>query len=149
MTDQTTRARNERTPVPAFATTAFHRPPPLSEATVAIVTTAGLQRPDAAPWRSGDSGFRVFGREESTLTCSHTSNNFDRSGLVADLNVAYPLDRLRELEESGVIGAVAKRHLSFLGSLPLKDADPLRPSARDAAALLKSDGVDVVLLTPV
>jgi D-proline reductase (dithiol) PrdB len=136
-------------PVPEFETTAFTSPPPLSEATVALVTTAGLMRP-GEEWvpQEGDSGFKVFERDERDLVVGHQSTNFDRTGIAADRNVAYPIDRLEELAVEGVIGAVAPRHLSFTG--PVMDLTTLVIDSGPAAgALLRGDGVDVVLLTPV
>ena len=48
----------------------------------------------------------------------HWSPNFDRTGFTLDLNVVYPIDRLEELAEQGVIGSVADRHVSFAGNQP-------------------------------
>jgi len=99
-------------------------------------------------WREADEGFRVFTREERELLAGHQSTNWDRTGLAADLNVAYPIDRLEELAGEGVIGTVAPRHLSFTG--PIMELSTLRLDRGPAAAqLLLEDGVDVVLLTPV
>ena len=135
-------------PVPEFDDTPFTRPPALRDTTAAIVTSAGLMRPGEQLWPEGDSGFRVFGRDERDLIVGHESTNFDRSGLAADLNVAYPLDRLDEMRAEGVLGAVAPRHLSFTG--PIMELSTLRIDTGPAAAkLLIEDRVDVVLLTPV
>jgi hypothetical protein len=94
MSDAVIRQSTGAIPVPEFAGTAFTAPPPLERATVAIVTTAGLQRPGEEIWKRGEESFRIFGREERDLTSSHLSNNWDRSGFVADLDVVYPIDRL-------------------------------------------------------
>jgi D-proline reductase (dithiol) PrdB len=148
MTDAAMREVVAGLPVPEFGDTAFTRPPALRDATVAIVTSAGLMRPGEQLWAEGDSGFRVFGRDERDLIVGHQSTNFDRSGLAADLNVAYPLDRLDEMQAEGVIGAVAPRHLSFTG--PIMELSTLRiDTGPKAAKLLIEDRVDVVLLTPV
>lgn len=147
--DALIRQRTGGIPVPVFEQTAFVKPKPLGEATVAIVTTAGLQRPGDEIWQSGDQSYRLFGRDEANLTTSHLSNNFDRSGMVADLNVAYPLDRLVEMEKRGEIGAVAPRHVSFMGALDETMATLRHETAPEVAAKLREDGVDVVLLTPV
>ncbi|MGH9014931.1 MAG: glycine/sarcosine/betaine reductase selenoprotein B family protein [Acidimicrobiia bacterium] len=136
-------------PVPEFDTTAFTPPPPLDEATVALVTTAGLMQP-GDEWRpqEGQTGFKILDRDERELIVGHQSTNFDRSGIAADCNVAYPIDRLDELATEGAIGAVALRHLSFTG--PIMDLSTIVIDSGPAAgALLKDDGVDVVLLTPV
>jgi D-proline reductase (dithiol) PrdB len=135
-------------PVPEFDTTPFSRPPALRDATVAIVTTAGLIHPGEELWREGDIGYRVFGRHERDLIVAHQSTNFDRTGIAADLNVAYPLDRLEEMERDGTIGAVAPHHLSFTG--PIMELSTLQVDTGPAAATrLLDDDVDVVLLTPV
>jgi D-proline reductase (dithiol) PrdB len=136
-------------PVPRFESPAFTSPPPLSEATVALVTTAGLMRP-GEEWvpQEGNASFKVFRRDERDLVVGHQSTNFDRSGIAADRNVALPIDRLEELAVEGVIGSVAPRHLSFTG--PIMDLTTLVvDSGPAAAALLRGEGVDVVLLTPV
>jgi D-proline reductase (dithiol) PrdB len=135
-------------PVPEFDDTAFTRPPPLADATVALVTTAGLIRPGEELWADADAGYRVFARDERDLIVAHQSTNFDRAGIAADLNVAYPLDRLVEMEHDGAIGAVAPHHLSFTG--PIMELSTVRlDTGPAAAARLLDDRVDVVLLTPV
>jgi D-proline reductase (dithiol) PrdB len=80
------------------------------------------------------------------LRMSHISVNFDRSGFQEDVNVVFPLERLREFEAGGVIGAISDFHYSFMGAAPIR---ALEPKARELAALLKQDRVDAVLLTPV
>jgi D-proline reductase (dithiol) PrdB len=78
---------------------------------------------------------------------SHTSVNFDRSGFQVDWNVAFPLDRLRELGRNGLIGSVAEYHYSFMGAV--SPVTRYEPKARELAGLLKQDQVDAVLLSPV
>jgi D-proline reductase (dithiol) PrdB len=77
---------------------------------------------------------------------SHVSVNFDRSGFQEDLNVVFPLERLRELKAEGVIGSISDFHYAFMGAAPIR---ALEPKARELAVLLKKDRVDAVLLTPV
>ena len=85
----------------------------------------------------------------STLAIAHRSDAFDISGISrADKNLALPLDRLKSLANSEIIGAVAPRHFSFMGSM----AAPGRliaQSAPNVAQALIEDAVDAVLLTPV
>ena len=149
--DAAIRARVGDLPVPAFDTTPASSAVPLREARVAIVTTAGL-RPNGhvTLWQPTDSSFTVLPGDARDVQLSHFSPNFDRPGFAADLNVVYPIDRLHEMAASGEIGSVASRHLSFMGtqadatySTMLLDTGPA------AAQILREDGVDVVLLTPV
>ena len=80
------------------------------------------------------------------LLTSHISVNFDRTGLQEDWNVAFPLDRLKELAVDRVIGSVADTHYSFMGA---SDPVQMEPHARALAGKLKQDRVDSVLLAPV
>lgn len=121
--------------------------PPLAEATVALVTTAALARP-GEPWRDQTHDYRLFGREAEGLIMAHNSTNLDRSGFALDRNVAFPIDRLVEMEAEGVIGKVAPRHASFIGST-FELSTFLFDTGPRLAAELRGDGVDVVLLTPV
>lgn len=149
MSDEAMRALVNDVPVPEFETTPFTVPRPLREATVAIVTTAALRRPEDAPWARGDESFRVLPDAARDLTVGHASPNWDRSGIAADLNVAYPIDRLHELADDGVIGAVAPNHISFHGVIEGTLTTIRLDSGPAAAQRLRDDGVDVVLLTPV
>jgi hypothetical protein len=126
---------------------------PIAEARVALVTSAGLVPPGDRPFdldiKGGDVTFRTIAAEATlaSLSVHHRSSAFDRRGLEADRNVAFPLDRLFGLAGAGVIGAVAPRHLSFMGSITAP-APLLRESAPAAAALLVADQVDIALLVP-
>jgi D-proline reductase (dithiol) PrdB len=129
---------------------AFTPPPPLAEARVAIVTTAGLRADGQLHWPAGDESYTILPGEARDLGLAHVSPNFDRSGFAADINVVYPIDRLRALAERRVIGSVAPRHASFMGGQPAHELATMRLDTGPAVAkLLLEDGVDVVLLTPV
>ena len=129
-------------------------PRPLSRCRVALVTTAGLVPPGALPFdagvRGGDYSYRVIGGDADvrTLTEHHRSESFDHAGVERDKNLAFPLDRLRELVASGELGEVAPRHLSFMGSITAPGRF-LAESVPAATALLREDGVDLALLLPV
>jgi len=136
-------------PVPEFDELAWVTPKPLAQATVAIVTSAALHRSSDQGFQPGDTEYRLLPSDARDLKLGHWSPNFDRSGIAIDLNVVFPIDRLEELAERGVIGAVAPRHASFAGNQPDDVATIRLDSGPRAAAELKADGVDIVLLTPV
>jgi D-proline reductase (dithiol) PrdB len=149
--DDAIRARVGDVPVPELGDTPVSTAPPLPEARVALVTTAGL-RPagEIELWSGTDAGFTLLPHSHRDLQLSHASPNFDRAGFAADLNVVLPVDRLDELAAAGEIGSVAGTHLSFMGaqadatfSTILLDTGPA------AAKILLDQEVDVVLLTPV
>lgn len=148
--DAAMRAHAATLPVPEFATTAFTPlDKPLSQARVAIVTSASLHRPDQERFGQADTSFRAFDRADRNLILGHWSPNFDHSGFQADLNVVYPVDRLEELAADGVIGDVAPRHFAFAGNQPDTVSEIRLDTGPACAAELIADGVDVVILTPV
>ncbi len=122
--------------------------PPLNQRRVAIISTAGLQKRGDRPFAMGSDDYRVVpgDTDSGDIGMSHVSTNFDRTGFQQDINVAFPIDRLRELADDGVIGSVADFHYSFMGAT---DPDNMAPKARELAGLLKKDTVDAVLLAPV
>lgn len=149
MADELIRSAAADQPVPSFGDTPFTEPPPLSEARVALVTTAALHRTDDRAIGGGDQSFRVIDGTGTTVL-GHGSPNFDRSGWLADPNVVFPIDRLAELAAAGRIGSVASRHLSFAGNQPDLTLSTLRLDSGPAAAkLLRDDGVQVALITGV
>lgn len=127
---------------------------PLADCRVALVTSAGLVAPGDASFdedvRGGDWSYRVLrgDLDVTELGEFHRSAAFDHRGIEADRNLAFPLDRLRELVSEGSIGAVAPRHLSFMGSITAPDRLVQR-SAPEAVELLVRDEVDLALLVPV
>lgn len=136
-------------PVPDFDDVPVTEAPPLAEARVALVTTAGL-RPngDVKLWQPTDGSFTVLPASSRDLQLSHFSPNFDRAGFAADINTVYPVDRLQEMQAAGEIGSLAESNLSFMGaqfelSTILMDTGPA------AAKVLRDQDVDVVLLTPI
>ena len=135
-------------PTPEFPNPAWVAPPAMAESTVGIVTTAAVHQMGSAGFSPGDATFRVFASDARDLSLGHRSPSFDRAGFAADLNVVVPVDRITELAVDGAIGAVAPRHVSFLGSQPDDVAAVRFDTGPRAAAMLRDDGVDVVMLTP-
>ena len=133
---------------PVFENPAFTTPPPLEEATVAIVTSASLHHPDQDDFAPTDTSYRALDASRRDYIVGHWSPNFDSSGVAADLNVVFPIDRLDELAAQGKIGKVADTHLAYAGNQ--FDLAQIRMDGGPAGAkFLKEQGVDVVLLTPV
>lgn len=123
---------------------------PLAECTVALVSTGGVhlrsQQPFDVDAEVGDWSCRPLPGDTDTADLTVTHTHYATQDALDDVNVMFPLDRLRELADEGVIGAVAALHFGFMGFIP----DP-RPLVADvvpaAAAELRDRGVDAVLLT--
>ena len=127
---------------------------PLAESRLALVSSAGFVLGDQEPFdeskRGGDPSFRQIPSdvEANTLVDTHRSEAFDHTAMAQDPNLAFPVDRVRELEARGSIGALSTRHLSFMGSITAPGR-LVRETAPAAAARLVADGVDAALLVPV
>jgi D-proline reductase (dithiol) PrdB len=77
---------------------------------------------------------------------SHISTNFDRTGFQKDMNMVFPLDRLEELVDQGIIDSLPDYHYSFMGAT---EPQQLKMAARSLTAVMHKEGVDAVLLVPV
>ena len=148
--DQAMKTYVSTLPVPVFEDPAFNIPPPLKDAKVAIVTSAALsQSGGGGKWTPDDSHFEKIPSAARDLELGHHSPNFDRAGFHADINCVYPIDRLQELAEQGVIGSVANYHYAFAGNQPDSVSTLRLDSGPKCAKQMLAEGVDVVLLTPV
>jgi D-proline reductase (dithiol) PrdB len=124
-------------------------PRPLSACRVGIVTTAGLHRRGDRPFGPGDQSYRVIPSDTPTtdILQSHTSIGFDRVPLMRDINISFPIDRLRELAARGEVGELAPSGYSFMGAL--RDVGRVDTETGPAVGrLLRDEGVDAVLITP-
>jgi D-proline reductase (dithiol) PrdB len=121
---------------------------PLGERRVSLVSTAALNLRGDAVYQRDATDFRVIPGEvdPGDVVMSHVSVNFDRTGFQQDLNVCFPIERLREMADEGVIGSVANFHFTVSGAAHPMD---LEDSARAMAQTMKADGVDTVLLVPI
>jgi D-proline reductase (dithiol) PrdB len=127
---------------------------PLSAAKLALVSSAGFAAPGQAPFddsvKGGDWSLREIPGDADPRRFSecHRSESFDHAGIRRDPNLAFPLDRARELLAAGRIGALNHRHFSVMGSLTATGRFQ-RETAPAIAAALAADQVDVALLVPV
>jgi D-proline reductase (dithiol) PrdB len=137
-----------RLPLPEFESTPWTPAPPLKQARVALISTAGLSRRDDVRFRNGAIDYRLIPGDvdPNELIMSHVSVNYDRSGFQQDVNVVFPLNHLRTLAAAGEIGGLSRWHYSFMGAT---DPHRVADSGHQVGKLLKDDGVDVVLLAPV
>lgn len=134
--------------MPDFGPTPLVAAPPLPDARIAIISTAGLHRSADRPFAPGANDYRIIPGDTDTadLRLSHVSVNFDRSGFQQDINIAFPLERLRDLAAAGEIGSVAAYHYSFMGAT---DPTQMEETGAQVAGLLRDDAVTAALLVPV
>lgn len=139
---------NMKTRSAPFEHTPWVDAPKLTDARVAIITTAAIHRVDDRPFTGHEGDYRVIPGdvEYGELSMTHSSVNFDRSGYQQDVNVCFPLNHVRTLMASGEIGSVARWHYSFMGSTA---PERMEPAAKEVSRLLLGDNVDLALLIPV
>jgi D-proline reductase (dithiol) PrdB len=127
---------------------------PLAQSRMALVSSAGFvvkgQEPFNESARGGDVSFREIPRQVDVkeLVDTHRSETFDHAGMQDDPNLAFPVDRFRELAARGRIGSVNHRHLSLMGSITAPGR-LIRDTAPRAVRSLVEDGVEAALLVPV
>lgn len=123
----------------------------LSEMTIAIVSTAGVHHKDQEPFNTqGDDTWRVLPGDVNTgelvITHGAPEEHYDRTQAHQDINVIFPIERLRELARDGFIGGVAEKNLTLMGySLRLQKY--YNETAPAVAKEMERSPVDAVLLT--
>jgi D-proline reductase (dithiol) PrdB len=137
-------------PVQINDTAPFTRPTrPLSACRLAIVTTAGLHRRDDRPFGPADQTYRVIPSDTpaADIIQSHTSLGFDRVPTMRDVNISFPIDRVRELVARGELGTVAPRCYAFMGAQ--RDLKRIEgETGPEVGRRLRNEGVDLALITP-
>jgi len=125
----------------------------LNESIIALVTTAGVhhraQKPFDMEDHNGDPSFRVIDVTKAFTDLIITHDYYDHADADKDINIVFPVDRLKEFKQEGLIGKVADTHYGFMGHITGSHLPTLiNKTAPEVARLLKKAGVDIVLLTP-
>ncbi len=145
--------------IEAFKPLAFYKSPwvevtkPLNESKIAVVTTAGLHHREQPAFNmadsDGDPTYRILDTASIENDFTITHDYYDHRDADKDINIVFPITRLKEMSAAGCIGALAERHISFMGHIDGKHIDTLiNQTAPKVASILRADEVDVVLLTP-
>ncbi|GAB4272698.1 MAG: glycine/sarcosine/betaine reductase selenoprotein B family protein [Deferrisomatales bacterium] len=141
---------------PPFEFTVFDDTPvaplgkPLSECTLALLTTGGLHLKTDPPFDTkyleGDCSYRKLPGDVGPGDIAISHESYDHKFIRADWNCVFPLDRMREYVREGRIGALSDEHYSFMGHIYV--TGPLLENAREVGRRLRSLGVDAAFLTP-
>ena len=121
---------------------------PVNQSTIGIFTSAGIQlRGDAPLTETNDLSYRLIDRSVpySELIVSHQTPV--RVWALQDLNVAFPRERLADLEAEGVIGWLAPRAISMVGSITTF-TELLQKTVPAIHKELESQNVDLLFLFP-
>ena len=126
---------------------------PLETSKIAIVTTAGIHHRGQIPFnmgdRDGDPTFRSIDNRTIENDYMITHDYYDHRDADRDLNIIFPIRRLKEMQAAGRIGELSENHFSLMGHIDGHHVSTLTNStAPQVARSLKNMEVDVVLLTP-
>ena len=126
---------------------------PLAESVVALVTTAGVHRKDQKAFdmrdKNGDPTFREIDAGVSVQDLMITHDYYDHADADKDIDIVFPLTRIREFAAKGLIQGIARTNYGFMGHITGGHIFSLmHESAPEVAARLHRDKVDCVLLTP-
>ncbi|MCY0888496.1 MAG: glycine/sarcosine/betaine reductase selenoprotein B family protein [Alicyclobacillaceae bacterium] len=93
---------------------------PLSETTLMVVSTAGAHLTTQEPFNTaGDASYRVIPGDahssDFTVTHGAPKEHYNTDEPKRDINTIFPIDRLRELVETGFLGGLAEKHLTMMG----------------------------------
>ena len=125
----------------------------ISECRLALITTGGVHLKSQPPFdmkdSAGDPSYREIPADACSSDLTITHNYYDHSDADEDINIVFPLERVSTLKQFGDIGDVNYRHFSFMGHIMHHHINTLvTDTAPRVTDNLKSDGVDIVILTP-
>ena len=124
---------------------------PLAECKLVFISTSGVQPRGTVPFDTvhpvGDYSFRRVPSAARVDELEIHQLKYPTAGAARDLNVIFPIERLRELATEGVIGGLTDNFYTFIGY----NMDPERLErtlAEDIAAAVSDEGADIALAAP-
>jgi D-proline reductase (dithiol) PrdB len=123
----------------------------LAKSTVALVTAGGVHLKDQDAFNIadelGDLTYRIIPEDVNAADLMVTHHHYDHSDADKDINVVFPIDALRDLQQQGFIRGIARKHVGYMGyTMQLKAM--YEGTAREIANEIdKGSRADVVVLT--
>ena len=131
---------------------------PLSQCRVSLLTTAVISMKDDTPFDMegerkrptwGDPTWRRIPLDATTADIAVNHLHIDTSYIESDLNVALPLDRLRDAVTQGWIGSAADHHILIMGYQGNSTRVLENETAPAIAQAMRDEEVDLAILAPV
>jgi len=124
---------------------------PLSQCRVCFVSTSGVQPKTSLPFDTvhpvGDYTFRPVPSNSQVEDLEIHQLKYPTFGAAEDLNVIFPIERLRELAQEGQIGELTENFFTFIGYN--MDPQQLKETlAEDIAEAVCQQEADVVVAAP-
>jgi len=128
-------------------------PGPLSGLRMSLVTTAGVHLNSDTPFNmidaTGDPTFRVVPSSTPVADIMITHDYYDHKDADKDINIVFPIERLKEYVKEGRIGSISERFYGFMGHITDGHVDTLlNDEIPKVSKMMKQDGVEVALVTP-
>jgi len=123
----------------------------IAKSTVALVTAGGVHLKDQDGFNIadelGDLTYRIIPEDVNAADLMVTHHHYDHSDADKDINVVFPIDVLRDLQQEGFIRGIARKHVGYMGyTMQLKAM--YEGTAREIANEIdKGSRADVVVLT--
>jgi D-proline reductase (dithiol) PrdB len=125
----------------------------LEAARIALVSTAGIHLTTDPPFDVdaplGDPSLRVIPSDTRAADLRIAHAHYGHQRAEEDMNVVFPLERLRECVADGALGDLGPRAYSFGFTVQTKElVDPEIGSAHELARRLHADQVDATIFSP-
>ncbi len=122
----------------------------LSECTVGLFTTGGVHLKSDTPFdidnEHGDPTYRTIDMSANSTDLMITHTHYNHVEADKDVNCIFPIDRLRELKDQGIIGNIAPYSYNIMGFNP-DPSDLINKTAPTLAKKYSEDGVDLLFMT--
>lgn len=124
---------------------------PLSESRLTFVSTAGVQPKGTLPFDTvhpiGDYTFRRVPSDSDPADIEIHQLKYPTAGAERDINVIFPMERLQEFVQEGLVSGLTPNFFSFIGY----NMDPERLEltlAEEIARSVEAEEPDAALLSP-
>ena len=128
-----------------------HLNKPLDQCTVSLLVSGGVSQcamPAFDPDARNDHRLDAISNTASADDFQIHDSYYDHSAAETDINCIFPIERLRELVQSGEIGAIAPRLWSgFMGRI-YNRSKVIQESGPAFADALAADEVDLLIASP-
>jgi len=122
---------------------------PLSQSRLGMIATGGIYRVGQTAFtHKDDTTFRAIASDTPASELRATHFAYDLTDARSDINVVFPIDRLRSMRDAGEIGELAPDFFTCMGGIysQRRVRDELAPALVERS---HDDGIDMMLLVPV
>ena len=124
---------------------------PLNQVRLALISSGGIFKEDQAPfdpWAVNDLSFREIEVDTEFKTLKLHHNYFDHRDALKDFNCVYPIDRLKEMADAGIIGSLVPKAISLGMGRLYKRTALQKETVPKILEVLKKHNAEAVLLVP-